>query len=53
MEVCREQYSQGRITSDVPAPLRVEAVRDLVRAQGKEMQAENLNAHVAAQVHMT
>eukprot|EP00891_Asterochloris_glomerata_P001047 jgi/Astpho2/1047/Aster-07435 len=49
-EVRREQYSQGRITSDVPAPLEVQAVRDLVRARGKEMQAENLNAQVAAQV---
>ena len=51
-EVRREQYSQGRITSDVPAPLEIQAVRDLVRARGKEMQAENLNAHVAAQVCM-
>eukprot|EP00891_Asterochloris_glomerata_P009159 jgi/Astpho2/9159/Aster-07803 len=49
-EVRREQYSQGRITSDVPAPLEIQAVRDLVRARGKEMQAENLNAQVAAQV---
>ena len=51
-EVRREQYSQGRITSDVPAPLEIQAVRDLVRARGKEMQAENLNAQVAAQVCM-
>ena len=49
-EVRREQYSQGRITSDVPAPLEIQAVRDLVRARGREMQAENLNAQVAAQV---
>eukprot|EP00891_Asterochloris_glomerata_P006974 jgi/Astpho2/6974/Aster-01831 len=49
-EVRREQYSQGRITSDVPAPLEIQAVRNLVRARGKEMQAENLNAQVAAQV---
>eukprot|EP00891_Asterochloris_glomerata_P006327 jgi/Astpho2/6327/Aster-05992 len=49
-EVRREQYSQARITSDVPAPLEIQAVRDLVRARGKEMQAENLNAQVAAQV---
>eukprot|EP00891_Asterochloris_glomerata_P002039 jgi/Astpho2/2039/fgenesh1_pg.00038_%23_133_t len=48
-EVRREQYSQGRITSDVPAPLEVQAVRDLVRARGNEMQAENLDAQVAAQ----
>ena len=46
----REQYSEGRITSDVPAPLEIQAVRDLVRARGKEMQAENLTAQVAAQV---
>ena len=46
----QEQYSQGRITSDVPAPLEIQAVKDLVRARGKEMQAENLNAQVAAQV---
>ena len=51
-EVRREQYSQARITSDVPAPLEIQAVRDLVRARGKEMQAENLNAQVAAQVCM-
>ena len=51
-EVRREQYSQGCITSDVPAPLEIQAVRDLVRARGKEMQAENLNAQVAAQVCM-
>ena len=49
-EVRREQYSQGRITSDVPAPLEIQAVRDLLRARGREMQAENLNAQVAAQV---
>ena len=49
-KVRREQYSQGRITSDVPAPLEVQAVRDLLRAHGREMQAENLNAQVAAQV---
>ena len=49
-EVRREQYTQGRITSDVPAPLEIQAVRDLLRARGKEMQAENLNAQVAAQV---
>ena len=49
-EVRREQYSEGRITSDVPAPLDIQAVRDLVRARGKEMQAENLTAQVAAQV---
>ena len=49
-KVRREQYSQGRITSDVPAPLEIQAVRDLVRARGREMQAENLNAQVAAQV---
>ena len=49
-EVRREQYSQGRINSDVPAPLEIQAVRDLVRARGREMQAENLNAQVAAQV---
>eukprot|EP00891_Asterochloris_glomerata_P008502 jgi/Astpho2/8502/Aster-05543 len=36
--------------SDVPAPLEIQAVRDLVRARGKEMQAENLDAQVAAQV---
>ena len=41
-------YREGRITSDVPAPLEIQAVRDLVRARGKEMQAENLNAQVAA-----
>ena len=40
----------GQITSDAPAPLVIQAVRDLVRARGKEMQAEDLNAHVAAQV---
>ena len=40
----------GRITSDVLAPLEIQAVRDLVRARGREMQAENLNAQVAAQV---
>ena len=51
-EVRREQYSQGCITSDVPAPLEIQAVGDLVRARGKEMQAENLNAQVAAQVCM-
>ena len=51
-EVRREQYSQGRITSDVPAPLEIQAVRDLVCARGKEMQADNLNAQVAAQVCM-
>ena len=53
-EVRREQYSQGRITSDVPAPLEIQAIRDLVRARGREMQAENFNAHalVAAQVCM-
>ena len=34
------------------APLEIQAVRDLVRARGKEMQAENLNAQVAAQVCM-
>eukprot|EP00891_Asterochloris_glomerata_P005974 jgi/Astpho2/5974/Aster-08464 len=51
-QVRREQYSQGRINSDVPAPLEIQAVRDLVRARGKEMQAENLNAQVAAQVCM-
>ena len=51
-EVCREQYSQRRITSDVRASLEIQAVRDLVRARGKEMQAENLNAQVAAQVCM-
>eukprot|EP00891_Asterochloris_glomerata_P008678 jgi/Astpho2/8678/Aster-05248 len=49
-EVRREQYAQGRITSDVPAPLEIQAVRDLVRARGREMQAENLNAQVAAQL---
>ena len=49
-EVRREQYSQGRITSDVPAPLKIQAVRNLVRARGREMLAENLNAQVAAQV---
>ena len=49
-EVRREQYSQGRITSDVAAPLEVQAVRDLVHARGRELQAENLNAQVAAQV---
>ena len=49
-EVRRGQYSEGRITSDVPAPLEIQAVRDLVRARGKEMQAENLTAQVAAQV---
>ena len=49
-EVRREQYSEGRITSDVPAPLEIQAVRDLLRARGREMQAENLNAQVAAQV---
>ena len=49
-EVRREQYSEGRITSDVPAPLDIQAVRDLVRARGKEMQAENLTGQVAAQV---
>ena len=49
-EVRREQYSQGRITSDVPAPLEIQAIRDLVSARGKEMQAENLDAQVAAQV---
>eukprot|EP00891_Asterochloris_glomerata_P001794 jgi/Astpho2/1794/Aster-07554 len=48
-EVCREQYSEGRITSGVPAPLEIQAVRDLLRARGREMQAENLNAQVAAQ----
>ena len=51
-EVRREQYSQGRITSDVSAPLEIQAVRDLLRARGKQMQAENLNAQVAAQVGM-
>ena len=51
-EVRREQYSQGCITSDVPAPLEIQAVRDLVRARGKEMQAETLDAQVAAQVCM-
>ena len=51
-EVRREQYSQGCITSYVPAPLEIQAVRDLVRARGKEMQAENLSAQVAAQVYM-
>ena len=51
-EVRREQYSQGRITSDVPAPLEIQAIRDLVCACGKMMQAENLNAQVAAQVCM-
>ena len=45
-EVRREQYSQGRITSDVPAPLEIQAVRDLGRARGREMQAENLNVQV-------
>ena len=49
-EVRREQYSEGRITSDVPAPLEIQAVRDLLCARGREMQAENLNAQVAAQV---
>ena len=49
-EVRREKYSQGHITSDVPAPLEIQAVRDLLRARGREMQAENLNAQVAAQV---
>ena len=49
-EVRREQYSQGRITSDVSAPLEIQAVRHLLRARGREMQAENLNAQVAAQV---
>eukprot|EP00891_Asterochloris_glomerata_P006379 jgi/Astpho2/6379/Aster-06042 len=49
-EVRSEQYSQGRITSDVPAPLEMQAVRDLLCARGREMQAENLNAQVAAQV---
>ena len=49
-EVRREQYSQGRITSDVPAPLEIQGVRDLLRARGREMQAENFNAQVAAQV---
>ena len=29
-EVRREQYSEGRITSDVPAPLEIQAVRDLL-----------------------
>ena len=46
----REQYAQGRITSDLPAPLEIQAVRDLVHARGREMQAKNLNAQVAAQV---
>ena len=49
-EVRREQYSQGGIPSDVPAPLEIQAVRVLLRARGREMQAENLNAQVAAQV---
>ena len=49
-DVRREQFSQGRITSDVPAPLEMQAVKDLVHACGKEMQAKNLNASVAAQV---
>ena len=49
-EVRREQYSEGCITSDVPAPLEIQAVRELLRARGREMQAENLNAQVAAQV---
>eukprot|EP00891_Asterochloris_glomerata_P004459 jgi/Astpho2/4459/Aster-00068 len=48
-EVRREQYSHGHITSDVPAPLEIQAVRDLACARGKDMQAENLNAQVAAQ----
>ena len=43
-EVRREQYTQGRITSDIPAPLEIQAVRDLLRARGREMQAENLDA---------
>ena len=30
MEVRREQYSQGRITSDVPAPPEIQAVKDFV-----------------------
>ena len=51
-EVRREQYSQGRITSDVPAPLEIQAVRDLLRARGREMQAKNLNAQVSAQVRI-
>ena len=51
-EIRREQNSQGRITSDIPAPLEIQAVRDLVCARGKEMQGENLNAQVAAQVCM-
>ena len=33
-----------------PAPLEIQAVMDLVCAHGKEMQAANLAAHVAAQV---
>ena len=39
-------------THRAASPLEVQAVRDLVRARGKEMQAENLNAQVAAQVCM-
>ena len=49
-EVCREQYSQGRITSDVPTPLRIQAVKDWVCARGKDTQ--NLNAQLAAQMGM-
>ena len=48
-EVRRERYTQGRITSDVPAPLETQAVKDLVHAQSKERQAD-LNAQVAAEV---
>eukprot|EP00891_Asterochloris_glomerata_P008665 jgi/Astpho2/8665/Aster-08296 len=40
-EVRREQYSQGCITSDVPAPLDLQTC---------SVHAENLNAQVAAQV---
>ena len=34
----------------MPAPLEIEAVEDLLRARGKELQAENLKVQVAAQV---
>ena len=45
-----ESSTHRTASSNVPAPLEIQAVRDLARARGKEMQAENLNAQVAAQV---
>lgn len=51
-ELGRAQAGANLIRMDVPPPMEIQAVRELLTLHGRALTTENCRAHVAAQVRM-